>query len=144
LADEPAHRDRTAGRLALAWCCAALLAFPLALANQWLWFGILAWFILLLGVAIGYGPQFRRNTILATLSAVFVLYTACLLGISWTNHAEAGLVLFGGLPVPTAFFIYGIWPLGAVLGLLYGLEFRRSILPPDKLDQFLAEFGRKE
>ena len=112
----PARRDQTAGRLALAWCCAALIAFPLALTNQWLWFGILAWLILLLGVAIGYGPQFRRNSILAALSTVFLLYSACLLGIAWTYRPEAGLVLFGGLPVPTAFFIYGIWPLGATAG----------------------------
>jgi hypothetical protein len=140
----PARRDPTAGGLALAWCCAALIALPLAFANQWLWFGIVAWLMLLLGVAIGYGPQFRRKTILVTLSAVFLLYTACLLGISWTYRPDAGLVLFGGLPLPTAFFIYGIWPLGAALGLLYGLEFRRSILPQHKLDQFLAEFGRKE
>ena len=141
---EPSRRDQMTGRLALAWCCAALLALLLALVNQWLWFGILVWLILLLGVAIGYGPQCRRIRILATLTGVFLLYTGFLLGIVWTYRPGAELTLFLGLPVPTAFLIYGIWPCGAILGLLYGLEFRRSVLPHDKLQRFLAEFGRKK
>lgn len=135
---------RINGALALAWCCAALFALPLALANHWLWFGILVWVILLLAVAIGYGPACRRKGVLATLTFAFLFYTGCLLGIALTYRPGAELALFLGLPVPTAFLIYGIWPFGAVLGLLYALVFPSSVLPQDKLDQFLAEFGRKE
>ncbi len=140
----PGRRDRTAERLAVAWCCAALIALLLALSNHWLWFGVAAWLVLFLAVAIGYGPQCRRPGTVAALSAVFLLYIACLLGIVWTYHPEAVPVLFLGLPVPTAFLIYGIWPLGSLLGLLYAVEFRRSVLPEEKLQQFLTEFGRNE
>jgi hypothetical protein len=144
LVAEPTNRDRIAGRLAIAWCWAALLALSLAFAHQWLWFGILVWIILLLAAAIGYGPQCRRSSILAALSGVFLLYTGFLLGIARTYRPDAEAALFLGLPVPTAFLLYGIWPCGLLLGLLYALEFRRSVLPEDKLRQFLAEFGRKE
>lgn len=141
---ETSRRDQIAGRLAMAWCCAALLALLLALANLWLWFGILVWIILVLAAAIGYSPQCRRNSILAALSGVFLLYTGFLLGIARTYRPDAPIALFLGLPVPTAFLLYGIWPCGLLLGLLYAFEFRRSVLPQDKLRQFLAEFGRKE
>jgi hypothetical protein len=144
LGAESTRRDQIAGRLALAWCCAALLALLLAVVNQWLWFGILVWIILVLAAAIGYGPQCRRSTVLAALSGVFLLYTVFLLGIARTYRPDAEVTLFLGLPVPTAFLLYGIWPCGLILGLLYALEFRRSVLPEDKLRQFLAEFGRKE
>jgi hypothetical protein len=144
LGAELSPRDQITSRLALAWCCAALIALLLSLANQWLWFGILVWLILLLSVAIGYGPHCRRRSILATLSGVFLLYTGFLLGIAWTYRPRAEITLFLGLPLPTAFLIYGIWPFGIILGFLYALEFRRSVLPRDKLQQFLAEFGRKE
>ena len=137
-------REKTADRLALAWSFAAAAALLLSLANQWLLFGVLVWLILVLGAASGYGPWSRRSSILATLTGVFLLYTGFLLGIAWTYRPDQELVLFFGVPAPTAFLIYGIWPCGAILGLLYALEFRRSVLPEDKLDQFLAKFGRKE
>jgi hypothetical protein len=144
LAYGPPPREETADRLALVWSFAAVVALLLSLANQWLLFGVLVWLILVLGVAAGYGPASRRNSILATLTGVFLLYTGFLLGIAWTHRPDQAVTLFLGVPVPTAFLIYGIWPCGAILGLLYALEFRRSVLPEDKLKQFLAEFGRKE
>jgi len=144
LAAGPPRLDQTADRFALVWSFAAVAALLLSLANQWLLFGVLVWLILLLGVAVGYGPLGRRNTILATLTGVFLLYTGFLLGIAWTFRPDQELRLFWGVPVPTAFLIYGVWPFGAILGILYALEFHRSVLPEEKLQQFLNEFGRNE
>jgi hypothetical protein len=144
LAPGSPSREETADRFALAWCIAAVAALLLSLANQWLLFGVLVWLILLLGVAAGYGSLSRRNTILATLTGVFLLYTGFLLGMAWTHRPGEELRLFLGVPVSTAFLIYGVWPFGAILGILYALEFHRSVLPEDKLQQFLTEFGRKE
>jgi hypothetical protein len=140
----PAHRDRTVDGFVLAVSLAAVVALGLSLANQWLWFGILVWLILFFAAAIGYGPHSRRGTIFLTLTGMFLLYSGFLLGIYWTFEPNLPPPLFGGLPVPTAFLVYGIWPCGTLLGLLYGLEFRRSVLPEDRLQQFLTQFGRKE
>jgi hypothetical protein len=140
----PSHRDPTVNGLVLASSFAAAVALGLSLVNQWLWFGILVWLILFFFAAIGYGPHSRRGTILSTLTGMFLLYSGFLIGIVWTFDPSAEPPLFFGLPVPTAFLVYGIWPCGVILGLLYGVEFRRSVLPEDRLRQFLAEFGRKE
>ena len=140
----PPHRDPTVDGLVLASSFAAVVALGLSLINQWLWFGILVWAILFFSAAIGYGPHSRRGTILLTLTGMFVLYTGFLFGIAWTFEPGSEPPLFLGLPVPTAFLVYGIWPCGVILGLLYGLEFSRSVLPEDRLQHFLAEFGRKE
>lgn len=141
---ESPRREQITSRLALAWCASALVALPLALANRWFWFGIIVWLMLLLGIALGYGPHCRRKTILAALSGMLLLYSAFLLGIARTYHPENEIELFLGLPVPAAFLVYGIWPCGLLLGVLYALEFPHSVLPEDKLQKFLAEFGRKE
>jgi hypothetical protein len=139
------RRDGTADRLALAWSLAAAVALLVSLANQWLWFGVLVWLLLLLGVAIGYGPNCRHSVILATLTGVFLLYTGFLAGIVWTFRPDEEAVrLFLGVPQSTAFLLYGVWPCGTILGILYAVEFHRSVLPEDKLRRFLAEFGRKE
>lgn len=139
----PDARERRSSRFALAWALTAVLALLLSLFNQWLWFGVLMWVILLLGAAIGYGPQSSRPPILAALAGMLLLYCGLLLGVAWTFRPESPAVLFLGLPVPTALFVYGIWPAGTLMGLLYALEFRRSVLPEDKLQAFLAEFGEK-
>jgi hypothetical protein len=141
---EPRRREQITSRLALVWCASAILALLLALANQWFWFGIVVWVMLLLGVAIGYGPHCRRKTILAGLTGMFLLYSAFLLGIARTYQPKEEVSLFLGLPAPTALLIYGIWPCGVLLGVLYAVEFHRAVLPEDKLQKFLAEFGRKE
>lgn len=140
----PSHRDPTVDGLVLAASLAAVAALSLSFVNRWLWFGILVWLILFLFAAIGYGPHSRRASILSTLSGMFLLYSGFLIGIAWTFEPGAAPPLFLGLPAPTAFLVYGIWPFGVILGLLYGLEFRRSVLPEDRLQQYLAEFGRKE
>lgn len=144
MAGIPSQRDRTVDALVLTANLAAVVAVALALVNRWLWFGILVWSILFLFAAIGYGAHSRRTSILSTLSGMFLLYSGFLIGISWTFEPGAPPPLFLGLPVPTAFLVYGIWPFGVILGLLYALEFQRSVLPEDRLQQFLAEFGRKE
>lgn len=144
MAGIPSQRGRTVDALVLAVNLAAIAALALALANRWLGFGILVWLILFLFAAIGYGAHSRRAGILSTLSGMFLLYSAFLIGITWTFEPGSPPPLFLGLPVPTAFLVYGIWPFGVILGLLYALEFERSVLPEDRLQQFLTEFGRKE
>jgi hypothetical protein len=58
------------------------------------------------------------------------------------TDGDPGLVL--GVPLATAFLIYGIWPLGIFIGVLYFKVFDRYVLPRRKLDEFLAEYARRE
>lgn len=120
-------------------CGAAALA--LFWFNLWAWFGAISCAILVLGLALGYGPARRAPAIRWSLAGLLLAYLALLGGITLAG-AQTGLVL--GFPPATALLIYGIWPLPLVAGLVYALVFRTSVLPEDKLQKFLAEHPRRE
>jgi len=94
-----------------------------------------------LGFVLAYGRDARRPAIVIGLGIFFALYLALMIGINRTFDPAGGLDLLGGLPLPTALLIYGIWPLGIVTGVLYFLVFRKSILSKPKLEKFLRDFG---
>jgi len=80
-----------------------------------------------------------------TLAAVlaFGIGFCCLLALQFRLHDPAGpLKTIGGFPAGTAMLVYGIAPLGLMLGLLYGLIFDREILPLDKQREFLQRFSK--
>ncbi len=80
-----------------------------------------------------------------TLAAVlaFGIGFCCLLALQFHLHDPAGpLKTIGGFPAGTAMLVYGIAPLGLMLGLLYGLIFDREILPLDKQREFLQRFSK--
>ncbi len=57
----------------------------------------------------------------------------------WTYRGyltDAAPALFFGLPAPTAWFLYGLWPAEFLVVLLYVLLFRRSIVTPADMQRF--------
>ncbi len=119
-------------------------AIALAFLNHWLLFGILTWLMMALAMAIGFGPEYRRRPILATIIGIFLAYSALLLLLALLDKPGEELRLILGFPAATAVLVFGIWPIGMVAGLLYGLVFAQSILPEEKLQAFLRRFGRSE
>ena len=120
----------------------SLAGLVLGLFNAWLLFGFVTWSIMVVTVAVGYGQGRSHRPIFRTLLGLLLLYWILYAGILWADHTEGEPTLFGGLPLGTAFLVYGLWPIGFIWGLLYFLVFPRSVLPQDRLDIFLTEFGR--
>lgn len=128
-------------RLILAFLALSSASLVCAFSNQVLLFGLSTGVFAVLGFVLAYGREARRPAIVIGLGIFFALYLALMIGINRTFDPAAGLDLLGGLPLPTALLIYGIWPLGIVTGVLYFLVFRKSILSNPKLEKFLRDFG---
>lgn len=122
--------------------CALLLAT--GWLGSWAVFGFLTWPLIYLCAAIGLGEQAGRKPILPALVVMLVAGVLLLGAILLTEQTEGEPRLILGVPLATAFLIYGIWPLGVFIGVLYFKVFDRYVLPRRKLDAFLAEFGQRE
>jgi hypothetical protein len=131
-------------RLVIAIAVSCLLCILFAFLNQWIWFGLTTSLLVTVTLALGVGPVCGQRPVLAALAFVLLAYCGLVCGMAWVHDPgrEPNLVL--GFPPGTALLIYGIWPLGMLPGLLYPIAFDRWILPADRLDRFLAEFGRRE
>ncbi|MXY70436.1 MAG: hypothetical protein F4Y47_18055 [Acidobacteriia bacterium] len=82
-----------------------------------------------------------------TLAAVlaFGIGFCCLLALQFHLHDPTGpLKTIGGFPAGTALLVYGIAPLGLMLGVLYGLIFDREVLPPDRQRAFIERYSSKQ
>ncbi len=134
-------RDST-DRTVAAIFAAALLCVVLFLFNRWALFGAATCGLLVLGLALGFGLRGRPRVLYAGLLALLVSYAWLLWGIA-SFEPRGPLRLAGGVPAATALLIYGIWPMPLLAGLLYALIFRSSVLPDDKLENFLAKYGRR-
>ena len=128
-------------RLILAFLALSVASLACALSNQVVLFSLSTGVFAVLGFVLAYGPESRRPAVVIGLSLFFTLYLALMIGIDRTFDPAGRLELFGGLPLPTALLIYGIWPLGILTGLLYFLVFRKAVLTDSKLEKFLREFG---
>jgi hypothetical protein len=80
--------------------------------------------------------------VLVTLALILLAYCGLLCGMAWVHDPAVDPTLVLGFPPGTALLIYGIWPLGMLPAVLYPIAFDRWILPADRLDRFVAEFGR--
>lgn len=120
-----------------------IFALPLSFLNSWFLFGLATWLLMVLSLAVGFGRASSRKPIFYTLAGLFLVYSLLLAVIAWTDRPESDLDLLFGLPIGTAFLVYGIWPLGVAPGVLYFLVFHRSVLPEEKLQKFLADFGHR-
>ncbi len=117
----------------------SLLLLALGLLNSWLWFA-LATSLLMVGlVALAYGPRAPLAALAVLLLAYFVLFSA----VAVTDRPTEPLALVFGLPKSTSFFVYGIWPLGFLFGVVYFWYFPTAVLPPDRLEKFLERFREK-
>lgn len=122
--------DRTVAAM-FAVALVALVLFPF---HAWLGFGVAVCALLVLGLVLGF------TRLHPALLLLFATYVALLAGMVWLADSS-GLIL--GLPAATALLVYGIWPMPLLAALLYGLLFRSSVLPDNKLEKFLAKHGRR-
>lgn len=123
---------------------AAAAAVVLAFLNHWLLFGIAAWTLMALGLAVGFGPQLTRKPIPLMIIGLFVVYAVLLTVMAALDDPQGPPNLILGFPAATALLVYGVWPAAAAIGIVYGLTFERTVLPPERLDDFLRRFGRKD
>lgn len=99
--------------------------------------------LLTLSVAIGWGAALGDRTVALWLGACLLIYSALILGmIALDDPTTAEPVLWGGFPKATALLVYGLWPLGTLPTILYGLRFKRDILPEERLQSFLQRYSR--
>jgi len=122
----------------------AIAATLFALTNHWLLFGITAWSLMMLGLAVGFGAQLAQKPIPLLIIGLLVVYVVLLAAIALLDDPRQPLTLILGFPAATAVLVYGIWPVAVVIGLVYALTFDRTVLPPDRLDEFIRRFGRKD
>ncbi|MBG99098.1 MAG: hypothetical protein CMN58_01985 [Solibacterales bacterium] len=122
----------------------AIAAILFALTNSWLLFGVTAWSLMMLGLAVGFGAQLSQKPIPILIVGLLVVYIVLLTAIALLDNPRQPLTLILGFPAATAVLVYGIWPVATVIGLVYALTFDRTVLPPDRLDEFIRRFGRKD
>ena len=83
-----------------------------------------------------------KLTVAAVLA--FGIGFCCLLALQFHLHDPSGpLRTIGGFPAGTAMLVYGIAPLGLMLGVLYGLIFEREVLPIEKQREYLERFSKQ-
>ncbi len=127
--------DRAAGAIG----CLALVGAALAAAQSTAAFGVVTWAILALLVTVGFAGLRSPRRVVVWAAGLFLLFASLVLVIFALDAPGEPLELWLGLPRATAVLVYGIWPLGALPGLLYAIEFSREVLPEEKLRAFLAD-----
>ena len=98
------------------------------------WFGVGTLLLIFLCAALGFGGSAARREVLPALLAMFAAGVVLMGAILLTDRTDSS---------PDLVLIYGIWPLGVFIGVLYFRVFDRLVLPRWKLDKFLSEFGRR-
>ncbi len=130
-------------RAVLALAAISAVAVVLGLLGWWQCFGFVLWLVIILCAALAYGRDAWRGPIRSALFVMLAVNLLLFLAILLTDRTAGDPVLILGTPVSTAFLIYGIWPMGNLLSVLYFAVFERSVLPPEKIERFLTEFGRR-
>jgi len=129
-------------RIVLAAALLSLVLVLFSLLDWWLWFGFAMFVLMMLLLRGGHGRG--TKILLGSLCALLACYLALLGWIVVADQPAGGLVLLLGLPQATALLVYGLWPLGFFVGALYYVRFSRSILPADRLEEFLRRFSRPQ
>jgi hypothetical protein len=130
-------------RWVLALFAAAAAALLLFTVNAWVLFGVVACAMLVLSLAVGFGAARPLPLVSALLAGLFAVYAVLVPLMAWVSRPDQPLQLFLGLPAGTALLVYAVWPIPLAAGLVYALVFRRELLTPEKLRQFLAGHGRR-
>ena len=130
-------------RLALVIGSLCLALLVLGCVGWWRAFGVVTWPLFYLCAAIGFGGDAARKAVWPALLAMLAAGIALLAAVLLTEQTSGTPDLVLGAPLATAFLIYGIWPLGIFIGVLYFRVFDRHVLPQRKLEAFLSEFGRR-
>ena len=134
------RRDRLVGALALL----AVLALALGMTGAWLPFGVVVWAMLMTAAAVGFANIAQGPRIALALCGIFLLLGGFTVWAAFLHRPDAPLETWGGFPLGTAVLVYGIWPFAALTGLLYVVEFERSVLPEERLRRFQEKFSRRK
>ncbi len=131
-------------RLALAYFS---LAPPLVLASFWVDHPVAIWvFAAAIGpapvamTALGVGPDRPLGRLALPLAALLLILEGGLAALLATSNAPGGGPWFGGLPLPGAVMIYGMWLLPfAITPSLYAWTFGEHGLTPADLERVRAQ-----
>ena len=129
-------------RVVLAAALLSLVLVLFSLLGWWLWFGAAMFVLMMMLVRAGHGRG--TKVLLGSLCALLACYLGLLGWIVVADQPAGDLVLLLGLPQAPALLVYGLWPLGFLVGALYYARFSRSILPSDRLEEFLRRFSRPQ
>lgn len=110
-------------------------------------FGLFILFIFVATIFIG--AKRKRSTgnlrywLLAGALAYAITYHFSIM--AYWSYAEAGqTAYFGGLPIPTAWSIYGIWSVPIIMTLVYVFRFDEWILDKQDMEEFKVLVERRE
>ena len=98
--------------------------------------------LIVFGYGVAYGANATRPAIAVTLLIVLAGFWALFAGALSSHRPDEPLVLVLGLPVGTAFFVFGLWPLGLIPSILHVVMFNRFILPKRNVEKLVERFGR--
>ncbi|MCB1020477.1 MAG: hypothetical protein H6509_14480 [Bryobacterales bacterium] len=129
------------GGLALGLTAACLATGAAGATGNAALLGIASMAVIVLTLAFGWRSNLS-GSILWSLAGIYALFSALIAAVVWLENPTSPPQLWLGLPRSTAVLVYGIWPLQMLPCLLFALRFRDAVLPPDKLERFLAEHSR--
>ena len=120
----------------------SIAALVMVFTGLWLVFGMLVCALLVAGLALGFGAARRSKPVRFVLFFLICAYIASLGAMAWLEGSTEASRLVLGFPPATSVLVYVIWPVPLLSGILFGLVFPTSILPEEKLREFLATHGR--
>jgi hypothetical protein len=120
----------------------SLVLVLFSLLGWWPWFGAAMFVLMMILLRAGHGRG--AKALLVSLGALLACYLGLLGAIVRADQPAGNLVLLLGLPEATALLVYGLWPLGFLVGALYYARFSHSILPAGRLEEFLRRFSRPQ
>ena len=100
--------------------------------------------LIVFGYGVAYGVNATRPPIAVPLLVVLAGFWALFAGALSSHRPEEPLELVLGLSVGTAFFVFGLWPLGLIPTFLHVVMFNRFILPKRNVEKLVERFGRWE
>lgn len=133
----------TPDRLAVSIALLSLGTLVLGLLGYAQAFGVAAVASLILPLGFGWrkGGMARRMAVYLALFAI-VLSALVLALFVFDRPDAAEPAIWLGYPRATAVFVYGVWPIGTLPAIIYGLYFRRAVLDEADLDAFLKRYSK--
>ncbi|MDW3648991.1 MAG: hypothetical protein R8P61_18115 [Bacteroidia bacterium] len=77
---------------------------------------------------------FKRSDLLIGMGIYFITYCGLVFSSWQYDHVEAPI--WGGLPIPTAWMLYGIWFVPVVFIYLYVRGFEKHVISPEEEEAF--------
>jgi hypothetical protein len=108
---------------------------PVATGLGWC-FGVLVIAILVLCLVLGIGRGRERHWIFPVGGALFVFVFSAVIVTTGSYFSEDSTSWFLSFPAPTAWMLYGVWPVPVVFMIWYSVHFDRRVLTEEDLEEF--------